>query len=254
MNVRALAVSPTVFDSANEAAGAVARRLVALVQARPDAVIGVATGSTVEPVYRALVELARQTQVVLGGVRWFALDEYVGLPPGHPQSYREVLLRQLIRPLGLAPTSLHVPDPDADPGSYDELIDAAGGIDRQLLGIGRNGHLAFNEPGTPFDSPTHRVALTDDTRAANARFFEGEESVPGFAVTQGLGTIFRAREWELLAFGASKAAAVRDALAGPVSAQCPASLVQRHPAVTVSMDAAAAALLSAEHAAVGRPA
>ncbi len=254
MSTPTLPVAVTVFDTPDSAAHAVAERLVELIAGHPDAVIGVATGSTVEPVYRSFIDIVRATGLELGGVRWFALDEYVGLPLGHPQTYREVLVHQLIRPLGVDPARLHLPDTDADPARYDELIQAHGGIDRQLLGIGRNGHLAFNEPGSRWEEGTHRVALSEDTRAANARFFGPDEQVPAVAVTQGLGTIARARELELIAFGSAKARALRDALSGPVDPACPASLVQRHPAVTVSADAAAAALLPAERTGVVGPA
>lgn len=237
-----------VHADAVAAGAAVARRVVDLVRSRPRAVVGVATGSTMEPVYAQLARIVAREGVDLRGVQWFALDEYVGLPPGHPESYREVLARQLVAPLGLDPSAVHVPGagPRGEtepPQEYDARIAEAGGVDLQLLGIGRNGHLAFNEPGTPFDTPTHRVRLTASTREANRRFFPGAEP-PQEAITQGLGTIGAARELELVALGPAKAAALRDALDGPVGPDCPASLLQRHPCARVSADPAAAALLA----------
>lgn len=233
-----------------EAGRAVARRITELVAARPHAVVGVATGSSAEPVYAALAEAVRARRLDLGGVRWFALDEYLGLPLGHPQSYREVLRRQLVEPLGLDPRAVHVPDPTGDPATageaYERAIAEVGGVDLQLLGIGANGHLGFNEPGTPFGSRTHLVELTERTRADNARFFTGPgEVTPRYALTQGLATIAGARALELVAFGAAKARALAAAVDGPVHPDCPASLIQRHPCVRVTADDAAAALLLA---------
>lgn len=178
-------------------------------------------------------------------MRWFALDEYIGLPPGHPQSYRAVLERVLIRPLGLHPTSLHVPDggaadPDEAAEAYEAAIAVAGGVDLQILGIGENGHIGFNEPGTPFSATTHRATLTESTRRANARFFPSTNAVPVECLTQGLATIMRAGRIELVASGSHKADAVAAAVRGPVTEQCPASILQRHPDVRVNLDTDAA--------------
>ncbi|WP_235929453.1 glucosamine-6-phosphate deaminase [Cellulomonas citrea] len=226
---------------------AVAGRIGELVAARPDAVIGVATGSSAEPVYTALAALVRRDGLDLRAVRWFALDEYLGLPAGHREGYRQVLTRQLVEPLGLDPAALHVPDPSGDPAvaalAYERAIEEAGGVDLQLLGIGANGHLAFNEPGTPFEQRTHVTELTASTRAANDRFFVGGERTPTHALTQGLGTIAAARELELVAFGVAKAEALYRAIEGPVDPSCPASLIQRHPCAKVTADDAAVALL-----------
>ncbi|MCG2801726.1 MAG: glucosamine-6-phosphate deaminase [Cellulomonas sp.] len=236
-----------VVPDAAAAGRAVAQRIAEQVAARPQSVIGVATGSSAEPVYAALAVLVRDWGLDLGGVLWFALDEYLGLPDGHPQTYREVLRRQLVEPLGLAPDAVHVPDPHGDPDAgaqaYERAIAQAGGIDVQLLGIGANGHLAFNEPGTPFTSRTHVTELTAGTRAANDRFFGHGERTPHRALTQGLGTIAAARSLELVAFGAGKAEALYGAIDGPVDPSCPASLIQRHPCARVTADDAAAALL-----------
>lgn len=231
-----------------EAAGRrVAARIAAVIRAKPDAVVGVATGSSPEPVYGALARLV-DDGLDASRVRWFALDEYIGLPLGHPQSYRAVLERVLIEPLGLEPASLHVPDgtaadPDAAAEAYEAAV-AGAGVDLQILGIGANGHIGFNEPGTPFSASTHRAALTESTRRANARFFPDLGAVPTHCLTQGLATIMRADRIELIASGEHKADAVAAALRGPVTEQCPASILQRHPNVRVSLDTDAAAAVS----------
>ena len=211
---------------------------------RPEPVIGVATGSSPSPLYNALAATPRD----FSNATWFALDEYVGLPKGHPESYAEVLRREIIEPLGLDPRTVHVPDPhtgdhQAACARYEQLIADAGGIDLQILGIGRNGHLAFNEPGGELDSRTRLETLTEDTRNANQRFFDSSEDVPTHCLTQGLGTILAARHLLLIAQGAGKAEALRAALKGPVSRECPASVLQLHGRVTVLADAAAASLL-----------
>ena len=225
-----------IVPSAADAGALVAEEILRLVRRTPDAVLGLATGSTPLPVYEAL--RARKGEVDLSQVRGFALDEYLGLPAGHPQSYREVVRREVVEPLGLDPDDVQVPngaaaDPERAAADYEELIRAAGGIDVQILGIGGNGHLAFNEPGSALDSRTRVVELTASTREANARFFPSLGDVPAQALTQGLGTIREARSLILLASGSGKADAVAAALTGPVTPRVPASVLQLHPDVTV---------------------
>jgi glucosamine-6-phosphate deaminase len=181
-------------------------------------------------------------------VRGFALDEYVGLPVGHPESYRAVITREVVVPLGLTPSLVRVPGDDGGllEGAgerYEADIVAAGGVDLQILGIGRTGHIGFNEPGSSFGSLTRVKTLTAQTRVDNARFFDSPEEVPTHCLTQGLGTILRARHLVLLAFGVGKAAAVAAAVEGPVSASAPGSAIQLHPHVTVIIDEAAASEL-----------
>jgi glucosamine-6-phosphate deaminase len=220
----------------------------AAVRARPDAVLGLATGSTPVPTYRELV--ARHRAGVgpsYAAVRVFLLDEYVGLPPGHPQSYRATIARELTDDLGLASEQVHAPDPtDAQRAgaAYEAELEAAGGVDLQLLGIGTDGHLAFNEPGSSLASSTRIKTLTERTRRDNARFFASPEEVPRHVLTQGLGTILRARHLLLIATGPAKAAALAAAVEGPVTASCPASVLQLHPHTTVLVDPAAASGLS----------
>ena len=215
-----------------------------LVRSKPDAVVGLATGSTPLTTWRALA--ARDLD--LSNVRGFALDEYVGLEPGHPESYRSVITREVVEPLGLTPSLVRVP---ADEGplelagaNYERAIDEAGGVDLQVLGIGRTGHIGFNEPGSSFASLTRVKTLTEQTRRDNARFFDTIDEVPTHCVTQGLGTIMRARHLVLLAFGEAKAEVLAGAVEGPLTASLPGSMVQLHPRVTVIVDEAAASHLA----------
>lgn len=213
-------------------------------------VLGLATGSTPLPAYR---ELIRRHEAGRGPsyaqVQCFNLDEYIGLAPGHPETYRATIARELTDPLGIAPDRVHGPDPAPDglPTAgerYEQAIAAAGGVDLQVLGIGSDGHLAFNEPGSSLGSLTRIKTLTDDTRRDNARFFGSIDDVPRHVLTQGLGTIGRARHLLLLATGAAKAQALAAAVEGPLTSSCPASVLQLHPHVTVLADAAAAAGLA----------
>ncbi len=185
--------------------------------------------------------------------RGFALDEYVGLPAGDPNSYLATLRREVAIPAGLPLDRLHVPAASVagDPGLYDAQISDAGGVDVQLLGIGGNGHIGFNEPGSPLDGGTRLITLDERTRRDNARFFASLAQVPTQAVTQGIGTILRARRLVLLAFGRQKAQALAAALAGPVTPRLPASALQRHPDVLVLADADAASLLPGQVSRLG---
>lgn len=231
---------------------ALAQRIVAAVQANPRAVIGLATGSSPVVAYDAWGRQATQLGLDQSQVRGFALDEYVGLSPEDPRSYHSVIHSDAVSVVGLDPHLVHVPDGSGAPAAaeaYDRAIRDAGGIDVQILGLGRNGHLGFNEPGTAADSRTHVVPLTPETIADNARFFSGPEEVPTTAITQGLGTIFEARELVVIATGSAKAAAVAAALEGPQTLDLPASLLQGHPNVHWFIDEAAAAELRGEYAA-----
>ena len=233
-----------ILASAAEAGELGASFVARLVTEKPDAVLGLATGSTPLRLWSALAAL----HLDLTGVRGFALDEYIGLPPGHPESYRAVITREVVEPLGLTPSLVHVPGDDG--GSvegagtrYETAIAAAGGVDLQVLGIGRTGHIGFNEPGSSLASATRVKTLTEQTRLDNARFFDSLEQVPRHCLTQGLGTILRARHLLLFAFGESKAAAIAGAVEGPVSSALPGSAIQLHPQVTVVVDEAAASQL-----------
>jgi glucosamine-6-phosphate deaminase len=181
-------------------------------------------------------------------VRGFALDEYVGIDPKHPESYRSVITREVVEPLGLNPDQIHVPNGAVEGiehsgADYEAAIEAAGGVDLQILGIGTDGHIGFNEPGSSFASRTRVKTLTAQTREDNARFFDSIDQVPMHCMTQGLGTILQARHLVLLAFGEGKAQAVAEAVEGPITAMLPGSAIQLHPHATVVVDEAAASKL-----------
>jgi glucosamine-6-phosphate deaminase len=232
------------------AASRQAARLLADELASPRPVLGLATGSSVELAYGELATLVAADPALRAGIRraqGFALDEYVGLPAGDPNSYLATLRREVATPIGLPLDRLHVPPASTaeDLSVYDRQISAAGGVAVQLLGIGGNGHIGFNEPGSPLDAGTRLITLDERTRRDNARFFASLAQVPTQAVTQGIGTILQARRLVLLAFGKQKAQALAAALAGPVTPRVPASALQRHPDVIVLADADAASLLPA---------
>lgn len=215
----------------------------------PDVVLGVATGSSPLALYRDLAALVSAGKVDLSGASAFALDEYVGLPEGHPESYAEVIRRTVTEPLGLDPARVRVPDGRADDieeacERYELAIRDAGGVDIQILGIGANGHIGFNEPSSSLSSRTRIKTLTPKTRADNARFFDSLDQVPVHCLTQGLGTILDADEVVLVAQGASKADAVAAMVEGPVSASCPGSILQTHQYATIVIDEAAASKLA----------
>jgi glucosamine-6-phosphate deaminase len=235
------------LSSAEEVAALAASTIEALVRDRPSCVLGLATGSSPVPTYAELVARHRTGGgPSYDGVRVFLLDEYVGLPAGHPQSYRATIARELTDDLGVPADRVHGPDP-TDVGTagagYEALLVESGGVDLQLLGIGSDGHLAFNEPGSSLSSATRLKTLTEQTRRDNARFFGSLDEVPRHVVTQGLGTILRARHLLLVATGAGKASAVAAAVEGPLTASCPASVLQLHPHATVLLDPDAASRL-----------
>ena len=233
--------------SAEEAAVRAAELYRALLRRKPDAVLGLATGSTPLGLYAQLVALYRAGEISFAQATSFNLDEYVDLPPTHDQSYRYFMEKNLFSQIDLPQARIHVPSgldvSEAALAAYDEAIEAAGGIDLQLLGLGGNGHIGFNEPGTPFALGTHVVALTERTRRDNARFLASLDEVPTHAATMGVRTVMHARAILLLAFGRAKAEALAAALTGPVTPDVPASVLQLHPDVTVFCDKEAAALL-----------
>ncbi|MHC6230517.1 glucosamine-6-phosphate deaminase [Arthrobacter sp. MMS24-T111] len=236
-----------ILGSGRQAGRLAADAIEKLVRRKPDAVLGLATGSSPLPVYDELA--ARHLQGLdFSRSSGFALDEYVGLPAGHPESYREVIRREFTNRVNIAPENVHGPDGTAEDipaacAAYEQAIAAAGGVDLQLLGVGTDGHIGFNEPGSSFASRTRIKSLIEQTRRDNARFFNSLAEVPHHVLTQGLGTIMAARHVILLATGAQKAKAVRDFVEGPVAAICPASILQFHPHATVLLDEAAASAL-----------
>ncbi len=205
----------------------------------PGSVLGLATGSTPIGLYQRLAA----ADLNWSQVKSFNLDEYVGLAPDHPQSYHHFMWTHLFSQVNIPPAHVFIPDADEGGGAFESRIAAAGGIDLQVLGLGTNGHIGFNEPGSRLDSRTRRVALSARTIADNARFFDSVADVPRHALTMGIGTIMQARAILLMACGAGKAAAAAGALEGPVTTDLPASVLQRHAEVHVLLDEAAASQL-----------
>jgi glucosamine-6-phosphate deaminase len=227
------------------AADAISSRL----RRKPAAVIGVATGSSPLPVYRDLIARHRRGTLSFAAASAFLLDEYMELPSDHPASYRTYIEREFTGHVDFAPGAVHgpdgnAPDPVAACDSYEAEIRAAGGIDVQILGIGTDGHIAFNEPGSSLASRTRVKTLTARTRADNARFFSSPDEVPRHVLTQGVGTILEARHLLLVATGPGKAEPVARAVEGPIGAIFPATAIQLHPHVTVVIDVEAAAALT----------
>lgn len=232
------------FDSMS---AEVAKMVFAQIVRKPDSVLGLATGSTPLGVYSLLAEYhARGTD--FSRLTTFNLDEYVGLAPDHPQSYHWYMRENFFSKVNIKPDRIFIPNGmaealEAECLRYDELIKQAGGIDLQLLGIGSNGHIGFNEPGTEFGTTTHIVDLAESTIRDNARFFESIDQVPTRALSMGIKSIMQAKEVILMASGGSKADAVCAAVKGPVTTAVPASVLQLHPCVTFVVDQAAASRL-----------
>ena len=238
-----------IYDDVEKLGKAAGILFAARIIEKPDCVLGMATGSSPLPVYRSLVELYEQGIIDFDRVRSFNLDEYVGISRSNEQSYYRFMYDNLFSKVNIKPENVHVPNPVSDDWvgdctAYDEAISKAGGIDLQILGIGENGHIGFNEPCDVFPFGTHIEELTQSTIKANTRFFEKEEDVPKTAMTMGIGPIMKAKAVVLIATGGAKAKAVKSMLLGPVDPMCPASVLQLHPAVTVFLDEAAASLLS----------
>ena len=228
-----------------EAATRIAARIIArLLREKPDAVLGLATGSTPLLLYRQLIAM----KLDWSKVTTFNLDEYVGLPCEHPQSYHSFMWENLFRHLNIKGKNVHIPDGNTKDipkfcAKYEKQIRAAGGIDLQVLGIGTDGHIGFNEPTSSLASRTRIKTLTQQTRKDNARFFGSEEQVPHHVITMGIGTIMEARQNLLLAFGQKKARAIARAVEGPITAINPASVLQMHPTTKVCLDEKAATQL-----------
>lgn len=235
-----------VYDDPKQAALAAAGMFAARILSKPEAVLGLATGSTPIDTYKQLIRLYNEGLVDFSKVRSFNLDEYVGLAPDHPCSYRRFMNEMLFDHINIKETHVPLgsaPDLATEGRRYDQLIDEAGGIDIQLLGLGQNGHIGFNEPDDFFSYATQVVTLTESTIDANERYFDRREDVPTRAISLGIGGIMKARQVVLIAFGDSKARAVHDMIKGPIRPQCPASILQLHPDAVILLDKKAAALL-----------
>lgn len=235
-----------VYETSAQASTAAAGLFMARLLSKPEAVLGLATGSTPIGIYQQLIAWHREGLIDFSNASSFNLDEYVGLSPDHPCSYRRFMDEQLFDHINIGETRVPsgtAEDLEEEALAYDLAIELAGGIDLQLLGLGQNGHIGFNEPAEAFSYATQVVELTENTIKANRRFFDREEDVPRRAISLGIGGIMKARQVVLCAFGDNKAQAVRDMICGPVSPSCPASILQLHPDAVILLDEAAARLL-----------
>ena len=235
-----------IFDTKAQAIGRVVEVISRQLRDKGDSVLGLATGGTMEPVYAGLIVAFAEGRVRFSDATTFNLDEYVGLSPTHPQSYRDFMQKNLFDQLNIEHSRTHVPDGRALDFAaycrhYEQLIKAAGGIDLQLLGIGNNGHIGFNEPGKAFTYSTSLTTLAQSTIDANKRFFDSIDQVPRQALSMGIGTIMEAREIMLLALGSDKKDAIHGLVKGPVTPWLPASILRFHQHVTLLLDEAAAA-------------
>lgn len=242
-------------NSAEEMSLEAAQTIAALIRSKPDAVLGLATGSTPLKVYAELTRMHEEDGLAFSRVTTFNLDEYLGLAPSHPASLHTYMHEHLFKHINADRRRIHIPSGLFELSDlegiqrhcreYERELVEAGGLDLQLLGIGMNGHVGFNEPGLPLDSRTHLVALEEKTRADNARNFGNNlEKVPGYAITMGIGTILEARMILLLAAGENKAEIIREALQGPVTPAIPASALQSHQNVITILDRDAASFLT----------
>lgn len=237
-----------VHKNYEQMSSAAAQEVARVLNAKPNAVLGMATGSTPLGVYRELVKMHQRGELDFSHVTTFNLDEYVGLPITHPQSYHHFMHENFFRHVNIPPQNVHIPSGTTTNYRafcqwYEKRIAECGGIDLQILGIGSDGHIAFNEPGSSLSSRTRLKTLARQTIDDNARFFTSRDEVPIYAITMGVGTIMEAREIVLLASGANKASAVAAAVEGPVTAMITASALQLHPSTRAYLDEPAASKL-----------
>lgn len=229
----------------NEEAGKVAAEIfINLVKIKPDAVLGLATGSSPVNMYKVMIKDYQEHGTNYANVRSFNLDEYIGLPSEHDQSYATFMRKNLFDHINIQLKNTRIPngmaiDPKVECEEYEKTIESAGGVDLQILGIGSNGHIAFNEPGTPFSSPTHIVDLAEQTRLDNARFFKSINEVPTQAITSGISTIMKSKQIVLIATGSKKANALKALLEGTFTEEVPATVLGNHPNLTIIADGAA---------------
>ena len=232
------------YDMSRKAANIISAQVIM----KPNCVLGLATGGTPVGTYKQLVEWYNKGDIDFSEVTTVNLDEYRGLPKEHPESYWSFMHRNLFDHVNIRPEAINLPDgtnmdADAECARYDAVIHNVGGVDLQLLGIGNDGHIAFNEPCDEFPEKTHVVDLTQNTIEANARFFQSMDEVPKQAITMGIGTIMKAKKIVLLANGPKKAQTIRDTVYGPITPKVPASILRLHPDVTIFVDEEAGALL-----------
>lgn len=229
-----------------------AQQVSSLIKLKPDAIIGFATGSTPLGLYKELIRMHKEEGLDFSKIISFNLDEYVGLPPPHPESYHYFMWENLFKHININPSNVYIPmgmveDVEIFCNWYEEKINSYGGIDLQILGIGSNGHIAFNEPGSSLGSRTRIKTLGEKTRLDNSRFFDNIDQVPKYAITMGVGTIMESKRLLLLANGLNKADAIKATVEGPITAMIPATIVQLHRYATIIVDNDAASKLSGEY-------
>lgn len=237
-----------IFPDTSSVAEYVSTVMINKIASKPDVVLGLATGGTMEPVYECFVEQARQQQLDVSRLTSFNLDEYVGLSPDHPKSYAAYMYQHLFKHLGFDSSRHYLPDGQAQNldnycQEFSAKVRQQGGIELQLLGVGGNGHIGFNEPGTSFDSRCHVVQLSERTRIDNSRFFAANAIVPASAITMGMQDIMDAQEILLVATGESKAEIVAEYHSNDITEAIPFTLLKRHPQAKIVLDEAAASLL-----------
>ncbi len=230
-----------VVENYDEMSKKAAEILIKKVQEKPNAVLGLATGSTPVGLYKELIEDHQQNGTSYKDIHTVNLDEYIGLPQEDKNSYFTFMYEHLFKYLEIPKEHTHIPSGDTEDYAkeckrYEEIIESLGQVDLQILGIGSNGHIGFNEPGTPFTGDTHIIDLKESTRQANARFFESIDEVPTQAITMGIGTIMKSKEILLLASGKAKAEAIHGMIHGEMTEELPASILQSHPHVTLIVD------------------
>ena len=240
-----------IFETVDEVSRYTAQRLLTKIKGTSTAVLGLATGSTMEPVYKQLLQSMQQAPLDLSKLTTFNLDEYIGLSAQHPQSYNYYMYQHLFNKLNIPAQNIHLPDGLANNieqacQAYSDAIQAMGGLDLQLLGIGSNGHIGFNEPQTCFNSRTHVVELSEQTRIDNSRFFTDSTEMPTHAITMGIKDILEAKEIILVATGRNKTEIMAQLFHSDIDEDLPASALKQHPNLTIVLDRDAAALLPAD--------
>lgn len=241
-----------VTENAEAMSKRAAKLFIKKIKRKDRIVLGLATGSTPIGLYQELIKAYQEGKVDFSNVETFNLDEYYGLAPTHPASYNYFMHNNLFNYINIPENNIHIPSGIPEEveeycEKYENMIKEAGGIDLQLLGIGENAHIGFNEPGTQLGATTQLINLADKTIEANSRFFEDKEEVPKKAISMGIKTIMRAKQIVLLATGERKAQAIYNTIKGPVESSVPASVLQLHPDVTIIVDKPAAKLLNAEN-------
>lgn len=240
-----------VCENYEEVSKKAAQMILSQVTLKPNSVLGLATGSTPIGMYENLVKLNKKGDIDFSEVRTFNLDEYYNLPIDNNQSYHYFMHKNLFEHININPKNIHIPNGmtdniDYECKKYDELIKNAGGLDIQVLGIGNNAHIGFNEPTVNFEKGTHLVELDDSTIEANSRFFDNIEDVPKKAITMGVGSIFKSRKIMLIATGENKAEAIYNTVYGKVVPEVPASILQFHSDIVLILDKDAAKFLNAK--------